>query len=489
MKKQVKTLVTCAIVFILLIGGVIAAMSWEGKQEEEDLTQAAIPLITTDRNQISQVSLETEDERIELVAKGEDGDFTVKGLEGAPLSKLTIDNVMNTIINLEAVQKVEAAEPIDLAMYGLDDPDVKLRLTLKDGKAFELAIGDDTPSYTGSYALFNEQLYIVGSSTAMSLEKTLYDFVDDQIVPLKDSDAYVEKVLLKNEGKPEIQLTYIPEETVTTEKEEIEEADEIGATNAEDEPDTTETDTEADKDTEEDTEPEETVIPAYYKMTLPYEKDLTTYDVTAWTDGIFGMYADRVETVDISEEERRSFGFDEPISVIEITTSNEQTYKLTVSEHNDNYYILCNDSTVLYSVGKEDLTWLDITPETLSKSIFGNTNSEDIARLHIQTDKEAFNIAPGENNVTSEGFKEISQLIVSFPITKVPPVETFSLDTAAVITISYKDGKTDTLELIPTGSGELYMVLNGVCEYTTGEWGLTTLIDKSLSLNEVPEEE
>lgn len=450
MQKQTKVLVACLIAFVLLIGGAVLALSWEGKTEET-ATDERIALLTTEKEQIEQISLETEDETIEFLNQGEEKGFSVKGLENVPLAKGTIDALINRCTALEATQEVGDTESLDLALYGLEAPSIKVKIVLEEGKELMLYIGDEAPGYVGNYALFNEKLYIVDSSTAMNFDKTLYDFVSDEVVPMKTSEVYVEDVKLKNAGREAIHLSYVPEETVVVEE---------ATTGDEAEP------------------TEEEVIPAYYKMITPYAKDLTSYDVTSWTDGIFSLYASDITAIHVGDAQYSASGFDDPLSTLELNMSDGQSYKLTVSYFNNNYYLRCNEVPIIYHMNESELTWIDITTEALFKSIFNAREKQDVAKLMIKTPDETFEIAPNQDGITQEEFEIISGNVLYFQPTKVEAIDTFKFEKIATIELTYKDGNQDVLELIPTGDGTLYMVLNGACEYTTSEASFTYLIEK-----------
>lgn len=487
MSKQTKTLIGCTLLLVLLLGGAAFALTWEGVPEEETAASERIELIKEEKNQVSKIKLETDTEQIELINQGEEEGFSVTGLENMPLSTSAVNSIVEACINLEASQEIKTEEALDLALYGLESPAIKVQMDMQDGKAYQLAIGNEAPSYQGQYVLFNDKVYLISTSVAMSFDQTLYDFVETQILPTKSSDVHIEELVLKNTGRPEIKLTYVPEETIVTEKE-PEEGENVDAA-----PEDTAQNGEADAasvDTSEskETEVEEEVIPAYYKMTAPYAKDLTTYDVTSWADGLFSIYATAVEEIRVDEQKMKDYGFDDPLSVLEIKLSDGQNYRLNVTRQNDTYYMMREGTPIIYNVNQSDLSWLDITPITLTRNMFENRTSDDIASISVTTESETLNLIPDGKELTSEELKEVGNMIIAFTPTKVDPVESFNLQTVATITLSYKDGKTDRLELIPTGSGELYMVLNGVCEYTTNEWSFTSLLEKCKSVYEEVEE-
>ena len=183
MSKQTKTLIGCTLLLVLLLGGAAFALTWEGVPEEETAASESIELIKEEKNQVSKIKLETDTEQIELINQGEEEGFSVTGLENMPLSTSAVNSIVEACINLEASQEIKTEEALDLALYGLESPAIKVQMDMQDGKAYQLAIGNEAPSYQGQYVLFNDKVYLISTSAAMSFDQTLYDFVETQILP------------------------------------------------------------------------------------------------------------------------------------------------------------------------------------------------------------------------------------------------------------------------------------------------------------------
>lgn len=469
MHKQTKTLISCVIILgILLVGGAFA-LTWEGVKEEPIETES-VALIKEDQSQVSKVKLITQQAEIILNNEGEEISFSVGGLENIPLSQSRINGVIETSTNLVARQQIKTEETVDLAIYGLATPAIQVNVEMKDGQAYTLSIGNEAPAAQGYYILFENEVYLIDTSDAMNFNRTLYDFIDTQIISTKASDVQIQELILNNTGSPQMKLTYVPEKIVTKEKT----PEQVDNTN------TDSKDREEDEEVSEETE----TLPAYYTMTQPYTKELTTYDVTSWTDGIFGMYASAIEAINVSESQKQQYGFHEPLSVLEIKLTDGQYMKLIVTKQNDAYYMMKEGTAIIYQIDESDLSWLHITPVTLTRNVFENRTIEEIESIDVTTEQEVFNLVPDGEELTHEEFEQVGNMILAFTPTQVEPVESFSLQKVATITLRYQDGTMDQLELIPTGSGTLYMMLNGECEYTTSEWSLTSLIEKCNSVYE-----
>ena len=180
MSKQTKTLIGCTLLLVLLLGGAAFAFTWEGIAEEETIVDEgiaeeetivdeSIALITQEKSKVSKIKLETDTEQIELINQGEEEGFSVTGLENIPLSTSTVNNVVETCISLEASQEIKTEEALDLAVYGLESPTIKVQMDMQDGTVYQLAIGNEAPSYKGQYALFNDKVYLISTSDAMIL--------------------------------------------------------------------------------------------------------------------------------------------------------------------------------------------------------------------------------------------------------------------------------------------------------------------------------
>lgn len=440
MSKQIKGLVIALVALMaLVIGGVVV---WNIEPTEEVAAETTSESVwEVAEEEIKSIKLTSLGEEIEFLRSGEV--LQVKGLEDAPRLESIYSQFTSQCMNIDAKQKLELDEGAGLEQYGLSNPWLQLQMITNDDTIYEIKIGNEAPSSIGYYALFNDQVYIVERAVANNLEHTRYDFVDKQIVPGQDSGEQFETLTLQNEEQEQIELLYRPEEK---------------------------------KD-------EEITVLAAYDMQTPLKASLDTYNVTSWADSLWGLTASGIAVVDATEEEQAGYGFERPISTLSYTTTQGKSDTLTVARQGDDFYMMNGQTNIIYKVMQTSLNWLEITPETLMQSIFLDTKVEDVKKLQIEAEDEKFVIELGEQ-LDQENFDRIVGSVLGMSPTSVGVVETFAFQKVATITIDYIDGTQSQLELIPTGDGELYMVLDGKCSYTTSEWSLTGLISSCHALNE-----
>ncbi|MGH9326468.1 MAG: DUF4340 domain-containing protein [Terriglobia bacterium] len=109
------------------------------------------------------------------------------------------------------VAQVVAAHPADLKEFGLDPPGETIRVSANSTpRQFTLLLGDDTPTSTGAYAqvVGDPRVFTLSTDTKTSLEKTLFDLRDTQVVTL-DTDQ-INRIVV-NSGKQSYTLVKNPE--------------------------------------------------------------------------------------------------------------------------------------------------------------------------------------------------------------------------------------------------------------------------------------
>lgn len=83
--------------------------------------------------------------------------------------KEKMDEISGDLAKLESEKKISADSLVD---FGLDKPELRVKITLKDDKQFELLIGNENPENTKNYAKRSDENYVflVDQSLKESLE-------------------------------------------------------------------------------------------------------------------------------------------------------------------------------------------------------------------------------------------------------------------------------------------------------------------------------
>lgn len=181
-KKKKKTMRLLLLVLVLaalvgvyfLIGGEDSLEEIPGETSERvDLTVSICPLESSD---IVKVAFENSKFNGTVVRK-EDGTYY---LEEEPDFPLNQDRAALMFGNVVAKAESVVAENADLAVYGLENPAVRIRATAKDGTEYRLNVGNKigTVSENGFYACIDGQntVYLVSASLYVyfNLEKAAW---------------------------------------------------------------------------------------------------------------------------------------------------------------------------------------------------------------------------------------------------------------------------------------------------------------------------
>lgn len=444
-----KVLLGCVAVLLILSGALAIALMTP--EQEEAASEESIALVSGD---VTSVTVSNEKGTVHLVSR--DGGFVVEGLEGLPAS----DNaavLAGQAGGLEALREITPAD--DLEQFGLANPVVTASIETSQG-AYTLALGGEAPSSSGRYAAVDERVYLMGEEGLSAFSYGPEDYVSIQVTDPLDQDGAVESVTLIR-GTETMAFTYVPEAAAP------------------------ETSSAASSSTDTSGEARETT-PAFYRMTAPMELDLEKYDVSGWANGAFGLSAQRVEAIRPDEAGLAAYGLDNPETVLTATNTAGDTVKLLASPPvNGSCYLMREDVPLVYRVSQADVPWRTVSVETLTKSVFGPVDAGEISVLAIEGQNGQYRFVRENGAVTAEGqpvTSEAFEQVVDAAL-RMPPVflgETAipTLEPAMTVQVSYTDNgrESDTLWLIPTGSGGLYLELNGEIRFTTQESAVQTLL-------------
>ncbi len=182
----------------LLIATVLLAVLagvawWSNKQKAAEEAKpktdsATIKIISVSDDQIVQLSVKRKDGEATVLKK--DASSKWQMIEPKPLrvDAEAITGITSTLTNLTGDQIIEE-KPASLAPFGLDNPNLEVAITKKDGKTQKLLIGDDTPAGGNVYVKVSgdPRVFSMASASKTSLDKTAQDLRDKRLMTF-DSD-------------------------------------------------------------------------------------------------------------------------------------------------------------------------------------------------------------------------------------------------------------------------------------------------------------
>jgi len=176
---------------ILLLLLVVAALGtylvvYELPQAEREATKDK--LLSVDKEAITGVTLVYPDREIEL-QKGDKGWRVVRPVEAAA-DEAAVKGVLAMVVDAE-VQRTLDETPQDLASFGLDKPNVVVRLTAKDATPPPIAVGKNTAIGGKTYVRKGDEpkLYLTTTAIQTGLNKQVKDLRDKQLLSFQDADV------------------------------------------------------------------------------------------------------------------------------------------------------------------------------------------------------------------------------------------------------------------------------------------------------------
>ena len=102
----------------------------------------------------------------------------------------TVNNMLTAIVDEEVTRSLTPEEPVDLALYGLAQPPVVLRIALQDGTTLpKVSIGKDTPVGFSAYVQKegDPQLHLTRQAFRLGLTKEVKELRDKTVLPFERS--------------------------------------------------------------------------------------------------------------------------------------------------------------------------------------------------------------------------------------------------------------------------------------------------------------
>lgn len=217
-RKRMITVGVLAVLLIVLGGGYFTAQRYKEQQrvkeaEEEAAKNATMEYQVTSFTYYDVIELEyTNPETSYHFVRSEEEDNTYwvrKDKEGFPIDLDTFVDVVCSPCNLTSTKKIEAGEA-DLASYGMDQPVITIKVTLKDGTVHSFLVGNKAP-YDAGYYLYHEttkELWVVESWFYKEFTTAETKLVQAETFP-ETEEAYITEVTLAVRG--EDTLSYQPQ--------------------------------------------------------------------------------------------------------------------------------------------------------------------------------------------------------------------------------------------------------------------------------------
>lgn len=188
MKNKKKTIVIGLVVLVILVISLVLVLLLNKKEPISTSPETHQTILNISSYDISSVRLINEtDDLTFLKNQLEDGtQFFELDLEN-PAGNYSSTKIMDFVSQfLSVTYDLKIDDVTDLSMYGLDDPIVKLEITMQDGSVHVLSIGDATIEGYTCYATIDGSSSVFTIPTIIRTRgmNTISDFIEPQILSI-----------------------------------------------------------------------------------------------------------------------------------------------------------------------------------------------------------------------------------------------------------------------------------------------------------------
>lgn len=329
MKKQWLTIgILC--IGILILGGACFFLLKSDDSEKSDVESGNYQIL----DEI------TEDDVESVVVSNASGGYEadwnddsviIKDCDNIAIDSSAVKKIQNAIKGITAEKRVTDGKG-RLNEFGLEDDPVEVTVTGK-GEKESLMIGDEVPGQDSSqwYVLWKEEVYIVSDSNVEAFQYGVKDLVSKQITPDRDESDDSFRVTLadiQGEGMDEIQIRHQGSEELAGYQ----------------------------------VDSYQLTAPINYPASASVSEDILPM--------FFGLKAQEVAVLHPTAEDRAQVGLDQPYRQVEIEyqTKDSEKNKISILVSNidgaGNLYVE-NGSDVIYKCRPQDISWLNLTVDTV----------------------------------------------------------------------------------------------------------------------------
>lgn len=260
-----------------------------------------------------------------------DDSVIIKDCDNIAIDNSAVKKIQNAVKGITAEKKVTDGKG-RLNEFGLEDDPVEVTVTGK-GEKESLMIGDEVPGQDSSqwYVLWKEEVYIVSDSNVEAFQYGVKELVSKQITPDRDESDDSFRVTLadiQGEGMDEIQIRHQGSEELAGYQ----------------------------------VDSYQLTAPINYPASAAVSEDILPM--------FFGLKAQEVAVLHPTAEDRAQVGLDQPYRQVEIEyqTKNSEKNKISILVSNidgaGNLYVE-NGSDVIYKCRPQDISWLNLTVDTV----------------------------------------------------------------------------------------------------------------------------
>ena len=169
-----------AVLFVGL-GAFVYFYEIEGGKKREQAAEEAKKLFQFDKEEVNSISLVRGDGSILL--RKENGGWKLVAPIEARADEAAVEGVASELSSTQVERSLEP-ESVDWKDYGLESPDLKLTVGLKDGRSLDLELGDKDFNQASVFGRIpdREKVLVLPTSLHAAADKELFDFRDKAVL-------------------------------------------------------------------------------------------------------------------------------------------------------------------------------------------------------------------------------------------------------------------------------------------------------------------
>ncbi len=428
-----KNIAILAAVVIVLIAVTVFVFMWDGptQQTDEASRTETIKIFECDAEEITRIYVTLPGEQIEFVRKDEEN-WQITGLEDAAIKNFSIGMLASDISSISAKSLVtEKADSLD--NFGLANPSHSIVVTFKDGSTKTLYGGNKTAIGDAYYfkTADNDTVYTIYQSLFDSLFSPVDDYRDTANLFID-----IQQVVGVNVKKQDYTLNLqLMDEPIT-----------MGGYNI-----------------------------ATWEMTQPSYQTIDVSRLTTYVMDILPTVT--VGSVVSDRKDYANYGLDNPYAVITVTNTDGSAHVIKLGNSNkDEYYILVNDDTTIYTANKSAFTYVDVDPFLLINKFVHIANIDDMSAVTVDAAGAQYKLAiegDGDNKkylfngteIEEEAFKtELYQQVIGLIVDEFCSDAVYGTPDVTIEFVT-KDGGKTKIEFVDYDDRNYAVFKDGNCEF------------------------
>ena len=335
MKKTTKYIIITLVVLIVLGAAAAALILTSPKDSEDDANSSSTvsestepALIDKTAEDVKNIGIEdlTADDSYTIIpteTTTSSGDteqtFTIEGWDDLDVLYSNVKSLADRLYSITPTKKVGAVE--DLSEYGLGSGEgYKITMNYTDGTSQTFTIGNKAGESSGSYMLYEDEVYIVPVSTYLKQSK--YDFLNKSLIAIPtptitatdgtetDSTSEINSLHLSGQNYPEeIQFGLSDDEVLA------------------------------------------------YDITEPIYAGMNSGKIDDFVKQLQNVTAAGVLAVHATEEDIAKYGLDNPVAVCDYTMNDEHHVIKLGDKTGDLYSMMVDDDTTIYTITDSAVTF------------------------------------------------------------------------------------------------------------------------------------